>query len=845
MNSLDREIHYVGADTGHGGSEQRQVESRSAFIEQLRSSTELAKQRDIIEQSKDAVAPQSDRVQIEPLKLVAQAQAEGRELVTLLRSGKKTDDVVQYRDEQGHLKETTLSERVEALRLACDQNCQNAITSSNELIKNTPDLQDKIDSVSARLQNWENKLGLEKCSPEFKYQIERNPELRALCDEQTTLQAIRMAPATAMMTYALLKKDGLTESPQESFDSFQKTGVTKPTDRELADAFLLISQAGRTNSEVFHSPAYAAVSDAIKTDYAVSQNEKGKKIIELLKEGEGYSRNGDSSKAEESYKSAWQIGETIDQKFLAAQLRLPDNRSNPEVAQVLLGVLADVKEARMHYAGYLVKEGKFADALPIALSIRSDTPEFAKADSTYDSLVSGAQKGMTDVDLLISDATFGKRMTATDLQMRQYEFCNLMQDSNNPNRFSEAQQKIDDMLKNFQDAKSSIESVKPKLESTISEITNKQSELDKKKDTLAPEEYKIEQKRLNDEKNVVEAVQKENEQFLKQGSYLKYLQGTLAYAREDTATAHALFEEVKKDDPELAANKELKIDELCNATAPAKKQNWFQRHWHAIASAGAVIAGVVVGVAAGMLTGPGGIAAGAGTTAAIMTAIGAGVVGGAAGGAVFVGTKAAALGKDSVKPKDFLEGALLGAAAAVPAIRAGAAFAPGAASMETLESTAATGSSKLAQWLAKAGITKTSAAFGVGFSGLNQSVEVGLGGKSAKDGAIDFAKGIPEQMFAFGAAGQCTRAASILGTDLFFNLTTPSFELGAGIYADHKKLPPPSAAEIAGRYSAINPSVFRPEDLSNSPQPAGVEQKSVQLSEQELESRRNEKIEDK
>lgn len=840
------EIDNASGDSRSGAAEKNLAAASSAFREQLQAKNEGATRRDLQERAKDVAPPSSEVIEVYPLKLIAQAQTEGRELVSLLRSGKNPEDIVQYKDDQGVSKECTLKERVEKLRLACDQNCQNAITAANELIKNNPDLEQRINTVAAKMQDLETKLGLNRNSSEYREQLEKHPELRALYDEQSDLQSIRMAPASAMMTYALLKKDGLTEHPIESFESFKKTGMTKPTDAELADAFLLVSQAGRTNSEVFHSPFYATVSAAVKSDYAINQNEKGKQIIALLKEGEGHAQSGESDKAEESYKKAWQLGETIDQKFLAAQLRLQDNRSNPEVAQVILGVMADVKEARMHYAGFLVKQGKYSDALPIALSIKADTPEFAKADSTYDLLVSSAQKGVTDVDLLVSDAMFGKHMTSQDLQLQQYEFCSLLQDEKNPNRFTEAQKKIEDMLKSFQETKSSIESNKPNLESALSDINTRKADLEKKKDSLDPEEYKIEQKRLDGEKSLVEAVQKENEQFLKQGNYLKYLQGTLAYSREDTATAHALFEEVKKADPELAANKDLKLDELCKATEPAKKQNWFQRHWHAIASAGAVLAGVVVGIAAGMLTGPGGIAAGAGTTAAIMTAVGAGVVGGAAGGAVFAGTKAAALGKGTVTWKDFREGALLGAAAAVPAIRAGTAFAPGAAGLSTLESTAATGSNIIA----KLGITPTSVAYGVGVSGIDQAMQVGLDGKSLKAGAIDFAKGVPEAAMTFGAAGRCTKVATVLGTDLLFNMTKPSVELGVGIYSDSKKPEPEPVdpAVVASRFASVDPPGFRPETTNNGesiPLRGSTEQKPAELSQQDLERRRTEPIEDK
>jgi hypothetical protein len=778
----------------------------------------------VSDQVLSAVKP--DQTAVYPNKLIAEARSSGKEIASYLQSDHKTTDLIQYKDANGAIRETTVGERVEALRTLINQDCQNAITASNELIKNNPNLDRDLDNATARLQTAAQKAGLDYNSADFSQQAANHPELKQLAADQAILQSARMAPGTAMLTYAMLKAEGLTENPATSMESFKSTGVPKPTDKELNDAFLLVSQAGRTNPEVFNSPLYAAVNDAVKTDYAVTQNQKGSDIVTMLKTADQLAQSGDSTKAEAKYKEAWQLGETIDQKFLGAQLQLQDNQSNPQVAQALIGIMGDVKEARLHYANFLVKEGKYDTALPIALSVGSDTPQFIKGDPTYVKL--------------ISDATFGSSLPQGDLQVHQAKFASLMQDTNNPNRFTDAQKELDILQKNFQDTKATLDQGKTALDAEKTKIDTQLADLEKKKDTTDATEYKIEQQRLNDQKKTIDQVEQQNAQFEKQGPYLKYLQGVLAYSKDDKDTAHACFEEVKNTDPELAANPALNLDKLLDAT---KHQNWFQRNWHAIATVGAIAAGVVVGIGVGFLTGPGGIAAGIGTTGAILAAVGGGAV---AGGLVFTGTKAAALGTDAVTWKDFREGALIGGSSAVPAMRLGAAFAPGAAGLASLQATAATG----AGTFARLGITGKSLVYGAGVAGAKESMAVAFDGKSWKDAGVSFLKEAPVDAMTFGLAGRATGALGLIGTDAMFNGgATAAVETGVQTWADlHEHVLDPTNAQeqdiIAQRYNQVDPSLFRPE-AAPAPQPGEVTQPArKQLTQEQIDAMRNQEIKD-
>lgn len=725
--------------TNSGSSDQGQTNETShifqAQVNQERTKATPDLQKEIF-RANDQVqsSVQADQTIVYPNKLISEAQSAGKEIASYLQGGRSLTDIIQYRDAQGQIREMTVGDRIDSLKTLINQDCQNAITAANELVKQKPNLEKDLGNVTAQLQTAAQSMGLDYNSPNFRDQALNNPQLADLAKQQALLQSERMAPGAAMLTYAMLKAGGLTENPAASMESFRTTGMPKPSQQELNDAFLLVSQAGRTNQEIFNSPLYANVNTAVKADYAQTQQEKGNQIVTMLKQADQMSQSGDATKAEEMYKNAWKLGEGIDQKFLAAQLQLKDNQNNPQVSQALVGILSDVKEARMHYANFLVKQGKYGDALPIALSVGADTPEFAQQDPTYNKLV--------------SDATFGKSLPQGELQAEQAKFAQLMQDK----KYDEATTVLDKLTKNFQDTKATLDSGSTTLAATKKDLDTKLQDLEKKKDTTDKKEYDIEKARLENEKKVIDQNEKMNADFLKQGSYLKYLQGVLAYSKDDKDTAHALFEEVKKTDPELAGKKELQIDQLLDAT---KHQNWFQRNWHAIATIGAVVAGVAVGIGVGLLTGPGGIAAGIGTTAAIMGAVGGGAV---AGGLVYSGVKGAAVGFDKVGFSDFKDGAFIGGSSALmvsggPLLGGARAAAAGTEIAGGTAATAIEGGTWVARGASALNLTGRTVAIGTGFAAAKEGYAVAFDGKSWGDAAKSFAWEAPAYSVGAGMLG--------------------------------------------------------------------------------------------
>ncbi|HEY9677037.1 MAG TPA: hypothetical protein V6C76_03470 [Drouetiella sp.] len=713
----------------------------------------------------------NETVVVHPNQLIKEAREAGQEMASLLQKGTPSDQQITVKAKDGSEVQMTAGQRVEQLRQTINDDCQKAIVASNELVKSKPNLDNDLNTLSANLQNAASKAGLDYHSPDFAQQAARNPELSAMLTQQQQLQSERMAPGTAMLTYAMMKAEGLTDKPADSMENFKQNGIPKPTQQEMTDAFLLVSQAGRTNNEVFHSPLYAATNSAIKTDYAVDQTEKGNQIVKLIQQADAASQSGSSTQAGELYKQAWQMGENIDQKFLAAQLKLQDNQSNPAVAQELVKTLANVKEARMHYAQYLVNNGDSASALPIALSVAADTPQFAEQDPTFNQLV--------------SKATFGNSMTQGEFNAHQQKFATLMQDNNDPDRFSKAQTELQAMQTSYAQSKATMDAGRPKLDAEKQSIDGKLADLEKKKDSTDADEYKIEKARLEHEKDVINAVEKQNDQMARQGTYLKYLEGVLNRAQDNTDAAHACFEEVKKQDPELAKNPDLNLDALLEDT---RHKGFFERNWHAIATGIAVVGGIAVGIGVGCLTGPGGVLAGVGTTGAILTALGAGA---AVGAGAFVGTKGLAVGFDKVGWSDAGEGALIGALSATPVTKIGAALAPEGAGLGSLSlSSAGSGAWAKAAWYGKNGVLAANL-------------------------------GIPLGMASYSVYKDATHRP--------LDLSNPA-----------------ESAQVANGWNDVNPSLFVPEQITPQQQQAQDRPRvqPKQLSADEIERRRNEAITD-
>ena len=102
------------------------------------------------------------------------------------------------------------------------------------------------------------------------------------------LESERFLPASARLSYALLKADGFTEDPMASMESIRSTGMPKASQAELTDAYTMMQTAGRTDPEVANSPMYQQVSMTINGQYAQTQSERGAKIVKELSDADTF-----------------------------------------------------------------------------------------------------------------------------------------------------------------------------------------------------------------------------------------------------------------------------------------------------------------------------------------------------------------------------------------------------------------------------------------------------------------------------------------------------------------------------------------------------------------------------
>ena len=334
----------------------------------------------------------------------------------------------QVQDASGNMVEMTVSQRITQLKQEINTDSNNAIIASDELAKQNPHLNQQLQETTNTLQQAAQQLGLNYQDPNFSQELQTqmqsasgNPQeltylqqVQDLANQQELLQSQRFAPATARMSYAMLMSQGVTDNPVTSMSAYAQNGAPQPSSRELNDAFMLMRQASRSDSEVANDPMFNQINTNITGQYAETQSGRSAQIATDLQQANAAASSGDKAGAEKFYQEAWKTGEGIDQRFILAQLQIPDNANNPQVSQALIGILTNVKEARLDYANFLNGEGKFSQALPIALSVGAQTPQFAQQDPTYNKIV---QK-----------ATFGDSVPQSDLQSLQTKFAQEMQD---------------------------------------------------------------------------------------------------------------------------------------------------------------------------------------------------------------------------------------------------------------------------------------------------------------------------------------------------------------------------------------------------------------------------------
>jgi hypothetical protein len=686
---------------------------------------ELANDRIAAANDRTRVAAAGDQQVVDPVDLIKQAQADGAELLQL--GGRQKWDRIQVRDAQtGQMKEMTVEERMLELKANIKAGTERAIAIADalpqdQITKNMEENARKLDTLTKQMG-----VNLQTLKPEQLQAMAntaQGKELIGLLQEREQINLARFMPAMTRIVAANFKAEGMT-SPEGQMATPQNP-VPKPSPQEISDAMTLLNQAARSGdngvpgqqsvgNEVARSQMFLETSAKVTGIYAENQQDRGKSIVRNIQEAQQLAAQGKAEEAGAKLKAAYDTAETIDYKFIAAQLREPHNQNNPQVKQALIDIINNGFQARTNYAKHLRDTGRFEDALPIVVKAEADTPEFAAADPTFGKLK--------------ADAMFGKTVPQGELENHQLKFQEAIQNKD----FTAAQKEIDFLRGNYQKTIDQLDKGDKKLQEEQTKVKQQLADLEKQQ--IDQKQKDIEKERLNKELEILEQNLKMNDEFRKQYPMIQYLAGVLAFSKGDNKDAHALFEEVKKTSPEIAGNKEMKLDDLLEET---REKGWLESNWNSIKKGlcigAAVLAGVAVGAAL-FWTGPGAALAGTGTALGVAGALGISFAGGAVAGSLAgVGTKYVTEGFDASKisGRDFLEYGVYGGAAGAAAITGPLLGAAGVGA--GVSSTAGTLAVNVGTRVAPAAV------FGYGSTGGNQLLQVAYDGKSWGDAAKDTA----------------------------------------------------------------------------------------------------------
>lgn len=635
------------------------------------------------ELANDRIAQASDRTRegvanqsqiIDPMDLIRAAERDAQELYQL--GSKQKWDRIQVRDAStGQVREMTVEERTIELKAAIKAGTEKAIGIADALPQEqvTKDLQANTVALDAAAKTLN--VNLQAVSPEQLQQIAamntpQSQEFIRLLQEREQINMARFAPALTRIVAATFRAEGMTD-PEGQIATAQNP-TPKPSAKEISDAMTMLEQAKRSGdngvpgqqsvgNEVANSRLFLDTSARIYNIYSANQQERGQSIIANMREAQELKAQGRAEEAGAKLKAAYDTAETIDYTFIKTQLADPRNANNPQVKQAFVDVLNNGYQARTNYAKHLRDTGKFEDALPILIKVEADTAELAVQDPTFGKLK--------------QDAMFGTMIPAGELEAHQVKF----QEAITNKDFTAAQKEIDFLRANYQKTADQLDKGDKKLQEEHTKVKAELEELKKNEQLNAQQQ--ADKKRLEDELAILEQNLKTNDAFKKQYPQIQYLAGVLEFSKGDNKAAHALFEEVKKTSPEIAGNKDMRLDEMLEAT---RDKGWFERNWDSIKKGLCIGAAVLAGVAVGALTiwtGPGAAVFGAGTTAALLTTMGvAAGAGFVAGGTAGTAMKFTTEGFDTSKinlGRDFVEYGIYGAAAST-AVAAAPGFAAAA-----------------------------------------------------------------------------------------------------------------------------------------------------------------------
>lgn len=480
-------------------------------------------------------------------------------------------------------------------------------------------------------------------------------KLKGLLTNYDSIQKERNALSAVDMAAAQLMMGGFTHKAGE-----QTLEGLPATRHEVMRAYETMNKAGRGNPQLEQTPQYQMAKEQSSAMYADIQLQRSKDAVLALQEADKLRVAGKPTDAQAKYEEALQKVKGVDMATITTQWQsqmkeyntvqekltaLGNPPSNPNEAQRLtlelqqrqqIGLQLEQiiqvgKEVKTEYAKFLNEQGKPGEALPLLTSVASSTPaELLAGDATFNEQMEKAQSlgSITSGDAEKHRVLYEQAMTAKDWTTAERELAALKAASTKA-------------------SEQSIQSVKDRLGVMDKRQTEIQTELAdlQKNNSMDAEAKALRQQQLEAEKNGYDVLRKSLSDSLgpaekaaqEHAHALRYMEGIIAYSKDDKETANKIFKELEAEAPEIAANKDYQLEALLEDT---RKKGWLERNLDTIVSVVKVVAVVGAVIAATVLTAPiggvGGIAAAA-ALGATFGAVGVATVGAAGHGVAKLG----------------------------------------------------------------------------------------------------------------------------------------------------------------------------------------------------------------
>jgi hypothetical protein len=443
-------------------------------------------------------------------------------------------------------------------------------------------------------------------------------KLKGLLTNYDSIQKERNALSAVDITAAQLMMGGFTHKAGE-----QTLEGLPATRQEVMRAYEMMNKAGRGNPQLEQTPQFQMAKEQSGAMYADIQLQRSKDAVLALQEADKLRVAGKPTEAQAKYEEALQKVKGVDMATITTQWQsqmkefntvqqkltaLGDPPSNPQEAQRLtmelqqrqqIGLQLEQiiqvgKEVKTEYARFLNEQGKPGEALPLLTSVASGTPpELLAGDTSFTEQMEKAQSlgSITSGDAEKHRVLYEQAMAAKDWTTAEREMAALKAASTKAS---------EQTIQSAKDRVAVMDKRQAEIQAELADL-QKNTGMDSEAKTLRQQQLEAEKKGYDAlRKGLAEGIPAAEKAAKDHAHQLRYMEGIIAYSKEDKETAHKIFKELEAEAPEIAANKDYQLEALLEDT---RKKGWLERHWDTIVSVGKIVAVVGAIAIAGAVTG--------------------------------------------------------------------------------------------------------------------------------------------------------------------------------------------------------------------------------------------------